>query len=143
MQIRVLVLGDDSVSLPRHRFPGVDVVLTRETSEEIMSGGRYMVSSRSLELARTATPDMYDAIIIGNNLGTGLPKAHEVPEAMRDRTMIVWNHYSPGNEHDYAKMGFTRFGQRLWFDLDDAPKVYCIKDFLEEVAAAKQSAAVQ
>lgn len=58
-----------------------------------------------------------DIVIIGNNLGAGVAKARAVADAMRDRTVVVWNVYRKGDESTYAKLGFKRFGSRS--DLPD------------------------
>lgn len=117
MKLRVLFFDDeDFFAVELFEKDGVEIELIGETTEEIGRSrplGGYRVTQRSLLLAREATPEKYDVIIIGNNLGTGISKARELPPEVHNRTMIAWNEYRPGNEQPYAAMGFTHFGNRV------------------------------
>lgn len=136
-QLRVLVLDDDSLFTISRRFKAMDIELevTCETHEEVhdsMAGGAYRVTIRALALAATASSKEWDAVIVGNNLGTGAIKARSLPREIRDITMIVWN--DPPIESStslYAPLGFTHFGQRYCFDDQTGPD---IESFLREVA---------
>ena len=116
-QVRLLVIGDEQLgdSLRGGLIPhDIDVVVTSLTREEVYPNDDvgYIVSDRGLELLRAATPALYDAIIIGNDLGVGEAYASVVPEAMKSCTMIVWNSYRAGLERRYAELGFILFGNR-------------------------------
>lgn len=53
-----------------------------------------------------------DVVIVGNNLGKGITRAQEIAEAMRSKTVIVWNDYTLGREKPYAELGFQHFCSR-------------------------------
>lgn len=115
--LRVLHLDGAYPAWNDRHLASVDftIELTSETEADKMSGAggmRYGTSPRSRELAAGATPDRYDAVIIGNNRGHGQERAKLIPVAMRDRTMIVWNAFTPGEEAPYRWLGFSHFGQR-------------------------------
>ena len=66
------------------------------------------------EIRRLTTEAQIDLIIIGNNLDAGVQKAFAVAEAMRSKTIIVWNDYRSGMERPYVRLGgFTRFCSRI------------------------------
>lgn len=142
MIMKVLILGDEDPDLMLGQKAllelGFELEVTKETREEVFSNnvfaGGYRVSQRSGELARGATPELYDAIIVGNNEGTGRAKARELPDSVKDRTMIVWNRFVPGTEAPYAEMGFTHFGQRYTFEETD-PSILGVRSFMLEIAS--------
>jgi len=91
---------------------GLEVEVTSLARSDIRSSGGYIVSQLGRDLAARATPDRYDLVVIGNNLGTGFEYARLIPEAMRSRTLIVWNWYKVGNEETYTSYGFEHFCSR-------------------------------
>ena len=142
MKVRILVLGDDDVIVSKRNFEsaGIELEIIHELRNQFWNEplGRYFVSDRALQLAQAATPELYDAVVVGNNLGTGVDKACELPRSMQGRTMIVWNHFRSGDESAYADLGFTRFGNRLTLPSEgDAPDT---EDFLMEIAERLKAA---
>lgn len=111
---RVLVLDDSLIGRGDRELAiqGVRVAITALKREEIMRDAisGYRISSRGLKLAGDATS--YDAVIIGNNMGTGFAYAREIPGEMKPHTMIVWNTRKPDDEAAYARFGFEHFGVR-------------------------------
>jgi hypothetical protein len=114
--IRVLVLDGARASGTDKMFNGLEVIATFEGRNALHypdpSVGGYRLTQHSLDLARAASPDQFDAVIIGNNEWVGRPKAKQIPPGMRSRTLIVWNHHDPTKETPYREMGFSHFGQR-------------------------------
>jgi hypothetical protein len=54
-----------------------------------------------------------DIVVIGNNNGAGLYKAAYVNPTLRERTVIIWNLYTPGlDDAEYKALGYTRFLSR-------------------------------
>lgn len=119
--MRILILGDDYLFVYDEALAemGVEpdtVEIIAETHGETIGDNRlYQASLYSLRLARAATPELYDAVLIGNNLGVGVgvAQARALPPDMRERTMIRWNMYLSGDERPYVDLGFTHFGNRM------------------------------
>lgn len=133
--VRVLVLDGDRDPWPS-RMEGFEVKATFEGRLSlIVEDLGYYLSGYSLSLAETATPELYDAVIIGNNEGYGVRKAQALPRELRARTLIVWNHRMAGGgeESVYSAMGYTRFGQRR----SDTHCLLGVTEFLREVAIEK------
>lgn len=141
MKLRLLVLGDSMIALPQGLInQGVEFEVLCEPDECIHnSRGYYVVSTWSLEKAGNAEIDGWDAIIVGNNLGSGVVKARALPESVRDRTMIVWNRYVPGDGKSYFEMGFRHLGN--WYSTRDNDYPYSIWKFLAEIAQQMQGSA--
>lgn len=112
MILRLLVLDRDLSHGPIYKLEqeGFELNVTKLEREEVFDGIYYGVSRRGLQLARHA--EDYDAVIIGNNMGSGLRYAREIPDSMKDRTLIVWNEYIPDEERPYAAIGFEHFESR-------------------------------
>jgi hypothetical protein len=95
---------------------GVNLEVTSLDSDEIARPFGYVFSPRARELAQRAAD--YDFVIVGNNQGSGLAYANAIPAEMRPRTLIVWNDYEPGDETDYAALGYehvaSRRDERAW-----------------------------
>lgn len=118
MGLKVLVLGDRALfGRDKLKAAGYELGVVVEDSQFKSSGyfgGGYEVSQHSLGLAGTADVDGYDAIVIGNNLGTGIRQAIMLPRSVRSRTLIVWN--DPPSDRDttpYRNLGFENFAVRL------------------------------
>jgi hypothetical protein len=112
---RILVLDVNRIQhvVRELRARGVRVEVTALEHADIWSNagyGSYRVSHRGLDWARHAAG--YDAIIIGNNRGTGFAYAREIPDAMKPHTLIIWNDRSAADEEAYARFGFEHFGKR-------------------------------
>jgi hypothetical protein len=137
--LRVLILDGDRQAWSERVAAAApfELAIISETAEDLRPYGRnYQVSPRSLELARGAAPGDFDAVIIGNNEGIGLRKAHALHPSLRDITMIVWNRFSaerePREAAEYREMGFTHFGPRFSHTNDgDGPGIW---EFFEEQA---------
>lgn len=119
---RVLIL-DDSTEHIFKRDAGVPAEVLALTTDDItlnLIRGGYNASPRVYELARAATAEEYDYVIIGNNLGLGLMIARMLSTELRPTTLIVWNN-SPtdADTWEYREMGYQHFGTRvnagLWF----------------------------
>ncbi len=112
MNFRLLVLDDDVPvrAVARLKETGIGLEIVKLELDEVFDGRYYRISSRGVELARQAQE--FDAVMIGNNEGTGLNYAHVIPEQMKARTIVLWNRYEPGVEGGYAALGFTNFANR-------------------------------
>lgn len=118
--IRVLVLDTPASYLDRvSKEHGLQLVVTQIPREDTWSDeanfgmGGYRVSARAQELAKAATPDDYDFVVIGNNMGMGFFFAHMICEKLKPKTLIVWNSNSSRSEiHDYERFGFQHFASR-------------------------------
>ncbi len=114
--VRVLILDGDRASGTDRMHDGIEVIATFEGRDALHypdpAVGGYRLTEHSSDLALGASLDRYDAVVIGNNEWVGRSKAARIPQDMRPRTLIVWNHYVLGEEAPYRQMGFTRFGQR-------------------------------
>jgi hypothetical protein len=65
-------------------------------------------------------------VVIGNNMGKGVPKAEAVAEPMRKKACIVWNSKpSSIDEAPYKTLGFENFMSR--FELTDHLEGYIKK----------------
>lgn len=73
----------------------------------------YKPSKRLLSAIRKTTmADEVDFVIIGNNLGAGIQKAHVVSPHMYSRTLIAW-HPDPGiDPMPYMNLGINLFAYR-------------------------------
>jgi len=101
-------------------LPGVEQLLPLEVNLELFSEIDQPHSTEFFEKIRKLTAKkMIDLVVIGNNLGAGVKKAEAVAKKMRDRTIILWNRYTPGcpEEKHYRELGITRFASR-----SDLPK---------------------
>jgi hypothetical protein len=134
--VRVLVLDGDRASGTDRMGDGIIVEATFEGREALYypdpDVGGYRLTQHSLDLACVANLDQYDAVVIGNNEWVGRHKAAQIPQEMRPRTLIVWNHYTPGEEAPYRSMGFTHFGQRY---PREGECNLGVREFIEQIAA--------
>ncbi len=114
---RVLMLDDGT----EHIFMGQAVVLpsvviaatTGDITINLERGG-YNASGRLLQLARSASADDYDYVVIGNNLGLGITLARMLSKELRPKTLIVWN--DPPTDVDtweYRELGYEHFDTRV------------------------------
>ncbi|MDQ5943835.1 MAG: hypothetical protein QG675_603 [Patescibacteria group bacterium] len=118
--IRVLVLDTPASYLDRvSKEYGVQLQVTQISNEDIWSDtlnfgmGGYRASVRAQNLARSAHPDDYDYVIIGNNMGQGFIFARLICEELRPKTLIVFNPSSSRSEvPDYKRLGFSHFASR-------------------------------
>lgn len=101
-------------SLKREIDSGVAVEIVLLWRNEVFSDQicRYIISERGIRLAKEATPDVCDLVVIGNNLDTGLVYAEHIPEGMRSKTLVVWNRYSAGKGGYYERLGYRHFCSR-------------------------------
>lgn len=87
----------------------LEVVLQGDLGEEDV----YKSSSEVCrEITRLTQSEKVDLVIVANNQYVGVSKAKAVADEMKDRTIIIWTRYVPGDEEPYAALGFTRFGSR-------------------------------
>jgi len=86
-------------------------VTTLDREDFVVPGG-YKESQLGKDFAARATPDTYDLVVIGNNRASGYAYARQLIAEMRDRTLIVWNDYTPGDEEGYVDLGFSHFCSR-------------------------------
>ena len=64
-------------------------------------------------MVKSATPDTYDAIVIGNNLGMGTVYAELLSRSMWPRTLVVFNNEPTDAERAaYKRLGVTRLVKR-------------------------------
>ena len=114
--VRVLFLDGGPERLPLdliESLDGVKLVVTYEGRSNMLNPrGRCYVSGHSLALARNASTDNYDVIIIGNNWGTGRAKAEALPTGLEDITMISFDKLTPEAVIDYLGIGFHHCGTR-------------------------------
>lgn len=53
-----------------------------------------------------------DYVVVGNNMGWGVPRAYAINQRMRDRTCIVWIIYRGRTHQQYSVAGFDTFLSR-------------------------------
>jgi hypothetical protein len=110
-KIKVLFLDADQFFLPSSEMLGAEL-------EVITFGCKDVYSEPStkdcVEIMKITSNKEVDLVVIGNNLGSGVTRAMFVNEAMKEKTIIVWNNYSPllGVENCYKNMGFANFVSR-------------------------------
>jgi hypothetical protein len=63
-------------------------------------------------IKQAAESGQFPCVVIGNNMGAGLKKAVLIPVDLRQRTIIIWNRYYPGDEKEYAALGYSLFMSR-------------------------------
>ena len=109
--VRILYL-DDMENIPVSIFlssHGVHAKVTVPSGLGNMGMG-YRVSDEAKELAATTRDNVFDYVIIQNNLRTGLILARLIDLGMRkDRTLIVWTTPNPSEELMYQDLGYTHF----------------------------------
>jgi len=112
---RVLILDDGTEHIFKwHAGEPSEVVAvtTDDITLNLVSGG-YIASQRMRDLARSASPDEYDYVIIGNYLGLGLTLGRILSTQLRPHTLIVWNVPPTDTETwEYREMGYQHFGTR-------------------------------
>jgi hypothetical protein len=138
-RLRLLALGDGlslDMLVLRLSEHGIELVYEALNRHEIRGGPAYSSSDRGIELTRAASPELWDAVVIGNNHGLGLEYAREIPDEMKSRTLIVWNVFDPGGgqEQAYASLGFTNFGSR-YRNPNNHRGVLCLDTFLIHLPA--------
>lgn len=76
--------------------------------------GHYRASGRGIAIARQASRNDFDFVIIGNNRGMGFEFAEALSAELRPRTLIVWNSTSiRGEIPGYEQLGYSHFGLRF------------------------------
>ena len=115
---------------------GLSLHITSETAADGQDpNSGYIASKKSLQLARSAVLETFDCVFIGNNMGTGEYKAAAIPQQMRPRTFIGFNHFELGMEESYRRGGFHYFGYREWDpNPTDEPYLTSLTDFLLDIA---------
>ena len=115
---RILFLDDAPWFLPE--VEGVRLEVLQEGQYNPLGkllapgSGVYGSDPNKEAMIREATENgKVDYVVIGNNLGAGVRKAAAVAEDMRaDKACVVWNSYFPGEEAEYARLGFQHFMSR-------------------------------
>jgi len=109
-KVRILHWDDEDYHSYVLRDKGLEV----ETIKlEVYIGYRYrVVPSICANAQRLTMEKAVDLVILGNNLGTGLTNAEFIADPMKEKTIVVWNYYQPGQEDPYAAMGFRHFCSR-------------------------------
>lgn len=105
------IADEENVDVEAEMFPDVDV---------------YAAEHRVLEFIREHAAD-YGLVIIGNNLGAGVFKAAFVPEAMWNRSVVVWNDEpTESMKAQYKQLGYQHFTSRrnLSEFLEQHPEIY-------------------
>jgi hypothetical protein len=110
-RIRVLFLDADQGFLPSNEMLGAELEVTTFGCENVYS---QPSANDCAKIKKITSNNEVDLVVIGNNLGSGVTRAMFVGEAVKKRTIIVWNSYSPllGMETHYENMGFTNFTSR-------------------------------
>lgn len=109
--VRVLFLDDAPWHLPDLTSQGVRLEVIQEGqwgSMNVYSAPRQVCEA----VKKLTTSKEVDIVVVGNNLGAGVAKAKAIAEDMKEKTIVVWNSYSRGNEAHYARLGLTHFGSR-------------------------------
>lgn len=109
--VKILFLDDAPWFLPDSPHGGVElrVVMAGQWG----TGDVYAAPASVCESIQKLTSEKaVDIVVIGNNMGAGVPKARAIADDMRDVTIVVWNQYSLGIEGPYTALGLTRFGSR-------------------------------
>lgn len=84
-----------------------------ELDDILPQGSGYRPSARTRRLAREATREVYDYVIIGHNWGTGLTLAELIQEELKPRTLVVWSDELPEEKRqDYEHLGIFSFAHR-------------------------------
>jgi len=111
--IRVLYLEQDNGTYLAHleMNGGFKVEATSLERSDVWDG-MYKASQVGRDLARRATPEQYDLVVIGNNRGTGVEYARLLLHDIKSRVLVVWNDYRPGDEEIYASLGLEHFCSR-------------------------------
>ncbi|MFI5240330.1 MAG: hypothetical protein ACHQUB_01305 [Candidatus Saccharimonadia bacterium] len=139
MILRVLVIGDDQLLFDASDLRSRKFEVETQLDDlydfwDSARGGHYHCSEKSLDRARSASADHFDAVVIAHNDGVGLRYAKALPTDMREKTMILWNKYLPKNDTPYAALGYRYFGQRSRFTEGEGMS---IAEFLAEMADVK------
>jgi hypothetical protein len=109
--VKVLLLDDAPWFLPDLEAQGVKIEVIQEGLWGTLSV--YEARPKTLEIIKRLTENKeVDLIVVGNNMGAGVPKAMAIADAMKEQTIVVWNYYCKGDEAPYSAIGFKQFGSR-------------------------------
>jgi len=103
----VLLLDDySSVSV------GIDALsepITVVTEKELGNPDVYRYTPALLDRLRACQGNEFDLVILGNNQGIGILKAHSLCDDLRVKTIVVSNMgLDPDIDEAYDKLGFTK-----------------------------------
>ena len=115
---RILLLDDAPEFLPK--VEGITLNVIQEAIRDpwllycVPGSGAYGSDPAKEAMIRDVTSNgKVDYVVIGNNCGVGIRKAAAVAEVMRaNKACVVWNSYFPGDEAEYARLGFKHFMSR-------------------------------
>ena len=72
--------------------------------------GRFYEVNGMLSKIVCLLGEPFDIVILGNNMGAGVTIAQNIPEALRSKTIVVWNYYPiPRDVKEYEKLGLSHF----------------------------------
>jgi len=109
--VKVLFLDDAPWFLPDLTSHGVKLEVIQEGQWGTMDV--YSAPAEVCEAVKKLTAGKeVDVVVVGNNIGAGVPKAEAIADDMKGMTIVVWNSYHKGNEAPYAALGLKRFGSR-------------------------------
>jgi hypothetical protein len=116
------------VELITERSLRPDYDVANHGSFNILPGMGTYRSTPELEVRiREITAGGVDYVVIGNNMGAGVPKAAAVAESLRaENTCVMWNGTPTDTDKaPYLSLGYTRFIRRA-----DLPE--CLTDALKK-----------
>lgn len=109
--VKVLFLDDAPWFLPDLTPHGVELEVVQEGTWGMMSV--YSAPTQVCEAVKKLTANKeVDIVVVGNNMGAGVPKARAVADDMKEMTIVVWNSYYQGVEAPYDGLGLKHFGSR-------------------------------
>src|SRR3989344_2701733 len=107
--VKVLFLDDAPWFLPDLTPHGIKLEVVQEGMWGTMNV--YSAPAKVCEAVKKLTAGKeVDIVVVGNNMGAGVPKAKAIADGMKEMTVVVWNSYYRGNEAPYAALGSNRFG---------------------------------
>ncbi len=109
--VKVLFLDDAPWFLPDLTSHGIKLEVIQEGRWGAMDV--YYASPEVCEAVKKLTAGKeVDLVVVGNNMGAGVPKARCIADDIKEMTVVVWNSYYRGDEAPYAALGLKRFGSR-------------------------------
>ena len=109
--VKVLFLDDAPWFLPDLTPHGIKLEVVQEGMWGTMDV--YSAPAQVCEAVKKLTAGKeVGIVVVGSNMGAGVPKAKAIADGMKEMTIVVWNSYHRGNEAPYAALGFKRFGSR-------------------------------